>query len=460
MIDLNHIARYQENNRIEAKKAAGGFPHSLWETYSAFANTIGGLILLGVEEARDKTLRVTGIPDGPGYVRLFWQTVQDPAKVSANILQPQDVTLHTIAGKEVLVISVPQAERHQRPVYIGDSPFTGAYRRDGEGDYHCSPDEVRAMLRDRDDAPADLAVLESRGPEVLSGETLRQFRLCMVMRQPDHPWNTLPDDQFLPAAGILGPGQGGKLHPTLAGLLLLGKRKALRAVFPAFRLEYRETDTGFCLSTLRPGPPENVFSFYTMVSHRLTAVSSLLAQDPGEGEALAGALREAVLNAVLHADYFSRGGLTIQRTAAELTVSNGGLLRVSPEQARAGRAADPRNRGLIQLFSLVRLATGTGRGLHGIYALWARRGWQTPTLSQAFRTGVTQLSLPLPPQTFSSAELTQRQIIAYLTDHVTAGVKTLAQELGLPDGEVQAGLDALLGRDLVVRQGRSYRLRA
>lgn len=457
VIDLNNIASYQENNRIEAKKAAGGFPHSLWETYSAFANTIGGLILLGVEERADKSLRITGVPDGPGYARVFWQTVQDPAKVSQNILRPEDVALHQVEGKEILVISVPRATRRQRPVYIGDSPFTGSYRRDGEGDYHCSADEVRAMLRDRDDAPADLAVLSGRNRSDLSSDTLRQFRLLMAMRQPDHPGNYLPDERFLPAVGITGP-EG--LHPTLAGLLLLGKRKALREVFPQFRLEYQEEDTGFRLATIRPGAPENVFSFYMMVSHRLTAVSALLAQTPREREELAGAMREAVLNAILHADYFSRGGLTIRRRAGELLVSNGGLLRVSPDQARTGQAADPRNRGLIQLFSLVKLATGTGKGLRGIYSLWDRRGWRPPVLSETFSADRTDLSLPLPPREFSAEELTRQQVIEYLTDHVTAGVKTLAQGLGLSEEEIQGALDQLMGRDLVVRAGRGYRLRA
>ena len=60
-----------------AKKALGGLPKSIWETYSAFANTLGGIFLLGVEEAADKSLRVAngGLPDLAALINEFWNII-------------------------------------------------------------------------------------------------------------------------------------------------------------------------------------------------------------------------------------------------------------------------------------------------------------------------------------------------------------------------------------------------
>lgn len=148
MIDFSEVEKYRENNRIEAKKALGGLPHSIWETYSAFANTLGGVILLGVEESRDKTLHAIDLPDPEMLIEDFWTIMGDGKKVSENILTHRDVKIETVEGKRIVAITVPRADRRQRPVYIDGNPFTGSYHRSGEGDCRCSRDEVLAMLRD------------------------------------------------------------------------------------------------------------------------------------------------------------------------------------------------------------------------------------------------------------------------------------------------------------------------
>ena len=93
MLHFEEIDKYRENNRIEAKRAQGGFPRSLWETYSAFANTIGGVILLGVEELPDKSFRPVKLPSPEWLVEEFWRLVNDRQIVSANILEESQVQI-------------------------------------------------------------------------------------------------------------------------------------------------------------------------------------------------------------------------------------------------------------------------------------------------------------------------------------------------------------------------------
>ena len=147
---LESLMEGYESTDIEFKSAKGGFPGSLWETYSAFANTQGGVIVLGVKE-KDGRFMIDNLSEDQiqRYKSDLWNGLNNKSICSTNILKDGDVQDGEYNGSHVLVINVPRAQRTQIPIYIKNNP-DNVFKRNHEGDYQCTPDNVRRMYADAD----------------------------------------------------------------------------------------------------------------------------------------------------------------------------------------------------------------------------------------------------------------------------------------------------------------------
>ncbi|MBE7003094.1 MAG: AAA family ATPase [Ruminococcaceae bacterium] len=481
MIDLNNLAQYRENNRIEAKKALGGLPHSIWETYSAFANSLGGLLLLGVEELPDKSLRAVDLPDPEGMVREFWDLVNNPNQASVNILSAKDVTIETVDGKRIVVINIPCAERFDKPVYVNGS-LSNTFRRDGEGDHRCSKEEFQAMVRDASVKTQDMLVLEEMDVEVFNEESVHAYRRQMQLSRPDHVWEALEDEIFLLKLGAIGVGGDGQKHPTSAGLLMFGNEYDIIRAFPQYALDYREEDS----DALRPAErivsssgewSGNVFDFYFRTYSRLQLVLNDLFEMRGgvrvDDTPVHKAVREALANCLVNSDYYGRGGVAVVRRRNGIAMSNPGSFRIGIAAAKSGGLSDPRNGTMQKMFNLIDVGERTGSGIPNIFRVWREQGWAEPTITQAIMPDRTTLSLVFEKSgrklSIKKSDLRVRErqrnaILEYLTDHASARTAEIADVLGVSAARARAVLSTLIAEDIVVAEGgshgRTYRLKA
>lgn len=174
--DIRKFDSYEEDNRKEVKKAAKGLPDSLWETYSAFANSDGGVIILGVVEKEDHSWRTTGLKDAGKLKKQFWDLIHNRNKVSTNILRESNLEEYHVNDDVVLVIYVPKANREDKPVYINGNMFEGTYRRDWEGDYRCTKEQVKAMLRDQTAETYDMGLVTQFTIDDFDAETVNGYK--------------------------------------------------------------------------------------------------------------------------------------------------------------------------------------------------------------------------------------------------------------------------------------------
>lgn len=241
--DLSQFDEYREDNRREVKKANGGLPTSLWDTYSSFANCYGGVIILGVKENKDGSWKTTGLQNPSKLRKEFWDNMNNPKKVSINLLSEDDVQTYEVGDNKdvIMVIYVPMAKREQKPVYINNDIFNGTFRRNYEGDYHCTRLQVKTMLRDQTERTMDMEVLDKVPMEDLNYDTIHGYRNSHRSLKEGHPFERLSDHEYLRSIGAAAISEeDGKLHPTAAGMLMFGDEYNIVRHFPEYFLDYRE----------------------------------------------------------------------------------------------------------------------------------------------------------------------------------------------------------------------------
>jgi ATP-dependent DNA helicase RecG len=394
-----------EDYQIEYKSAKGGLPKSLWETYSAFANSNGGIILLGVE--KDGTVSGLETSSLPKLKKSFWDTVHDRGKVSINLMTEDDVKEIPYKSDVILAIRVPRASRYQRPVYLDQNPTAGTYRRNYEGDYHCSEQEVRLMFSDCSEESADYKIVENFTLDDLDRRSLQEYRRVFASHKPTHPWLSEDDIGFLTKLGGWRKNKkDGSEGITMAAILMFGTDESIREATPQYQIDYRETDPQSRWKdriNIDGTWVANLFQFYLRVMQRLVLDLKLPFQlDENlfrKGETVVHeAIREALVNAIIHADYFGKGGVVIEKKCDRFEFSNPGSLLIPIshllDQKLRNGISECRNKILQQMFLMIGAAEKAGSGIDKIYRGWESQHWRKPATLEESQLGRVRWILP------------------------------------------------------------------
>jgi ATP-dependent DNA helicase RecG len=401
MIEIHSIADIEllrESVDLECKRAAGqdgqgALPHDFWESYSAMANTEGGIILLGVQEKKGRFSVVSLL--NPDRIRKdLVDTANNPKKASVNLLGNHSIRELTIEGKVILQVEIPRASRTQRPVFLNGNPLHGnAYRRFHEADQKLSDDEVKRMLAEQAHDSLDDRILVHFDIEDLDADSLRIYRQTHATLNPGHVWSGLADREFLKAIGAWRKNrETGEAGLTVAGLLMFGTHPVIQEQFPYYMLDYQErpeakTERRWIDRVTLDGTwSGNLYDFYRKVYPKLVAdlkvpfeVRDGVRQ---EDTPVHVALREALANVIVHSDYRERASVFVVKRPDMFGFRNPGLMRIPPAIALRGDEHDCRNRLLHAMFRYVNVGEQAGSGIPKILSGWSSQHWRMPSLRE------------------------------------------------------------------------------
>lgn len=163
------------------------------------------------------------------------------------------------------------------------------------------------------------------------------------------------------------------------------------------------------------------------------------------------AIREALANCLINADYYGRCGIVIKKKTDCIIMENPGDVRTGKEQMLRGGISDPRNKALMKMFNMINVGERAGSGVPDIYAVWEQEGWVEPVIKEEYG----------PDRTILTLSFSQKQAIK--TSDKKQAIKTsdISVVLELSISRTRALLNSMVKEGLLKAEGsnkaRTYR---
>ncbi len=421
---------------IEAKASELEVPKRIWETLSAFANTVGGgTIILGLDERRG--FEATG-------VRHAKKIQQDLASLCDQMEPPlrAQIRPHSLEGKTVVVAEIPEVDRAQKPCfYKGAGHLNGSFVRVADGDRKLTSYEVHLMMSSRGQPRDDEEAVEDAKLEDLDPQ--RVAALIARVRERSRNLAGRDDIDVLRTLKVIAPRSGGSA-PSIAGLLALGKHPqqffpalcAQFVLFPGTRVgEPGQDDERFLDNRRVEGSTSQIVDQLLGVLRqhmsRKTLVRGAKREDVWQYPETA--LREAIVNALVHRDLSaaSRGTpVQIQMFSDRLVVMNPGGLFGPVTVDRLGEAgvSAARNATLMRILEDAPGIEGApicenrGSGIGAMIHALRRAGLEPPRFDDSIATFRV---------TFPNASLLDEETLRWLERFGQSLTETQRQGLAL-----------------------------